>query len=167
MKMLYYAQINSLISYSISMWGPMVTGSLINQIQTMQDKAVKCIDLTLSKDAIYSTHKILTVGQLIELEMSKLGYRLVNNLLPNQLSKALKTDHCNQSTLKTHRYNTRLRAVPNLPKATHSRYGNSYLFQALSVYSKLPATATNQTNLKAFVGKCKAYIIECTNNGTT
>ena len=121
---------------------------------------MKCIDLTLSKDAIYSTYKILTVSQMIELEMSKLGYRLVNNLLPNQLSKALKTDLCNRSTLKTHRYNTRLRAVPNLPKATHSRYRNSYLFQALSVYSKLPATAINQTNLEAFAGKCKAYLLE-------
>ena len=167
MKMLYYAQINSLISYSISMWGPMVTRCLINQVQMLQDKAVKCIDLTLSKDAIYSTYKILTVSQMIELEMSKLGYRLVNNLLPNQLSKALQTDHCNRSMLKTHRYNTRLRAVPNLPKATHSRYINSYLFQALSIYSKLPATAINQTNLKVFAGKCKAYLLEQANNCTT
>ena len=166
MKMLYYAQINSLISYGISMWGPMVTRCLINQIQTLQEKAMKCIDLTLSKDAIYSTYKILTVSQMIELEMSKLGYRLVNNLLPNQLSKALQTDRCNRSTLKTHWYNTRLRAVPNLPKATHSRYRNSYLFQALSIYSKLPATITNQTNLKAFAGKCKAHLLEWENNCT-
>ena len=167
MKMLYYAQINSLISYGISMWGPMVTRCLINQVQTLQDKAVKCIDLMLSKDTIYSTYKILTVSQMIELEMSKLGYHLVNNLLPNQLSKALQTDHCNRSTLKTHRYNTRLRAVPILPKATHSRYRNSYLFQALSIYSKLPATAINQTNLKAFAGKCKAHLLERANNCTT
>ena len=106
-------------------------------------------------------------SQMIELEMSKLGFHLVNNLLPNQLSKALQTDHCNRSMLKTHRYNTRLRAVPNLPKATHSRYRNSYLFQALSIYSKLPATVINQTNLKAFAGKCKAHILERENNCTT
>ena len=160
MKMLYYAQINSLISYSISMWGPMVTRCLINQVQTLQDKAVKCIDLRLSKDAVYSTYKILSVSQMIEREMSKLGFRLVNNLLLNQLSKALQTDHCNRSMLKTHQYNTRLRAVPNLPKATHSRYRNSYLFQALSIYSKLPATVINQTSLKAFTGKCKAHLLE-------
>ena len=102
MKMLYYAQINSLISYGISMWGPMVARCLINQVQTLQDKAMKCIDLRLSKDAVYSNYKILSVSQMMELEMSKLGFRLVNNLLPNQLSKALQTDHCNRSTLKTH-----------------------------------------------------------------
>ena len=158
--MLYYAQINSLISYGISMWGPMVTRCLINQVQMLQDKAVKCIDLSLSKDAVYSTYKILAVSQMIELEMSKLGFRLVNNLLPNQLSKALQTNHCNRTMLKTHRYDTRCRAVPNPPKATHSRYRNSYLFQALSIYSKLPATVTNQTNLKAFAGKCKAHLLE-------
>ena len=166
MKMLYYAQINSLISYGISMWGPMVTCCLVNQVQTLQDKVVKCIDLSLSKDAVYSTYKILAVGQMIELEMSKLGFRLVNNLLLNHLSKALQTVYCDRSTLKTHRYDTRHRAVPNLPKATHSRYRNSYLFQALSIYSKLPATITNQTNLKAFAGKCKAYLIS-SNEKTT
>ena len=102
MKMLYYAQINSLISYGISMWGPMVSRCLINQIQTLQDKAVKCIDLSLNKDLVYNTYKILTVNQMIELEMCKLGFCLVNNLLPKPLTKALQTDHCDQSTLKTH-----------------------------------------------------------------
>ena len=160
MKMLYYAQINSLISYSISMWGLMVTRCLVNQVQTLPDKAVKCIDLSLSKDVVYRTYKILAVDQMIELEMCKLGFHLVNNLLPNQLSKALQTDHCDRSTLKTHRYDTRHRAVPNLPKATHSIYRNSYLFQALSIYNKLPATITNQMNLKAFACKCKAHLLE-------
>ena len=167
MKMLYYVQINSLISYGISMWGPMVTHCLINQVQSLQDKAVKYIDHRLNKDLVYSTYKILTVRQMIELEMSKLGFHLVNNLLPNQLSYALQTDHCNWSMLKTHRYNTRLRAVPNLPKVTHSRYRNSYLFHALSTYSKLPSSAINQTNLKAFTGKCKAYLLERENNCAT
>ena len=158
--MLYYAQINSLISYGISMWGPMVTHCLINQVQTLQDKAVKCIDLSLNKDVVYHTYKILTVNQMIELEMCKLGFCLVKNLLPKPLTKVLQTDHCNQSTSKTHRYETRHRAVPNFPKATHSRYRNSYLFQALSVYSKLPAIITNQTNLKVFACKCKAHLLE-------
>ena len=73
MKMLYYAQINSLISYGISMWGPMVTRCLVNQVQTLQNKAVKCIDLSLSKDAVYSTYKILAVGQMIELGNEQTG----------------------------------------------------------------------------------------------
>ena len=158
MKMLYYAQINSLISYG--MWGPMVNHSLVNQVQALQDKAVKCIDLNLSRDAVYRTHKILAVDQMIKFEMCKLGYHLVNNLLLIQLSKALQTDHCDRSTLKTHQYDTRRRDVPNLPKATHSRYRNSYLFQALSIYSRLPLNITNQTSLKAFACKCKAILLE-------
>ena len=83
------------------MWGPMVTRCLVNQVQALQDKAVKCIDLSLSKDVVYHTHKILAVDQMIKLEMCKMGYRLVNNLLPIQLSRALQTDHCDRSTLKT------------------------------------------------------------------
>ena len=49
MKMLYYTQINSLITYGISMWGPMANRCLINQIQNLQDKAVKCIASTSGK----------------------------------------------------------------------------------------------------------------------
>ena len=121
MKILYYAQMNSLISYGISAWGPMVSHGLINQIQTLQDKAVKCIDLNLKKNEVYYTYKILTVNQMIELEMCKLGYRLVKNLLPTPLTKALQTNHLDRCIWKSHRYETRHRNVPNLPRATHSR----------------------------------------------
>ena len=158
--MLYYAQINSLILYGISMWGLMTTRCLINQIQTLQDKAVKCIDVSLKKDAVYRMHKILTVNQMIKLEMCKLGFRMTKNLLPKPLTKALKTDHCDRSMVKTHRYETRHRAVPNLPKANHSRYRTSYLFQVVSVYSRLPHALTNQVHVKAFTSKCKAYLLE-------
>ena len=116
--------------------------------------------LNLRKDAVYRTYKILAVDQMIELEMCKLGFRLVKNLLPKPLLKALQTDHYDRSTTKSHRYETRYRTVPNLPKATHSRYRNSYLFQAVSVYSKLPVIITNQTVLKGFASKCKAYLLE-------
>ena len=61
-----------------------------NQVQTLQDKAVKCIDLSLKKDVVYRTYKILTVNQMIELEMCKLGFHLVKNLLPKPLSKVYK-----------------------------------------------------------------------------
>ena len=160
MKTLYYAQIHSNITYGISMWGPMASCHLRNQIKTLQNKAVKLINHRLEKGSVCKTHGILNVDQLIDLELCKLGYRLMNNLLPKLLSKALLQDQHNQSLQKTHRYNTRHKSVPNLPKAINSRYQNSYLFQAVSTYSKLPEHVTKQTHLKGFTSKCKNYLME-------
>ena len=159
MKVLYYAQFHRILSYGISMWGPMSNRSLINQIQKLQDKAVKCIDNGSVKTDVYKTHKILSVDQLIELELCKLEFCLVNNLLPSLLARALQSDQHDRSTAKTHHYHTRRRTVPNLPKATHSRYRSSFLFQAISMYDKLPISITTKTNLKAFIGRCKNYLL--------
>ena len=153
MKTLYYAQIHSIIVYGIAMWGPMVSRQQLKQIQNLQDKAVKLIDHQFEKGNIYKAHVILNVSQLINLELCKLGYCLTNNLLPKPLSKALLLDQNNQNLSKTHRYDTRRKSVPNLPKATNSRYRNSYLFQAISTYSKLPDCVTKQTHLKGFITK--------------
>ena len=125
----------------------------------MQDKAVKCIDPNLRTGIVYHTYKILTVDQMIELELCKLGFCMVNDLLPKPLLKAQQMDHHDQSTTNLS-YETRNRAVPNLPKATHSRYRNSYLYQAMSVYSKLPPSITNQTRLNGFTNKCKVYSLK-------
>ena len=44
LKSLYYMQIHSNIIYGISMWGPMTGCGLMNQIQSIQDKAVTCLE---------------------------------------------------------------------------------------------------------------------------
>ena len=140
----------------------MASHQQLKQIQNLQDKAVKLIDHQSKKVNIYKAHAILNVSQLIDLELCKLGYRLANELLPKPLSKALLLDQNNQSLSKTHRYDTRCKSIPNLPKVTSSRYRNSYLFKAISTYSKLPDHITKQTHLRGFVTKCKNYLTEQT-----
>ena len=158
LKTLYYAQIHSLITYGIAMWGPMANQHQLKQIQKQQDKAVKQIDFMHSKEDNYKKHRILNVHQLITLELCKLGYRLTHKLLPKPLANALLSDHYNNNLGKTHKYNTRHKTTPNLPRASNSRYRSSYLFQALSVYSKLPDSVTTQSNLKSFNKRCKHYL---------
>ena len=106
------SNISSNISYTISMWGPMASCCLINQIQAVQDKAVLCIKLGLKPTQAYHKHKILTVDCMIELEMCKLGYRMTNNMLPKPLYCALQMDQHEKSTVKLHRYETRNKPIP-------------------------------------------------------
>ena len=160
MKTLYYAQINSIIAYGISMWGPMASHHQLKQIQNQHYKAVKLIDYKHKKGDTYRTHWILNVHQLTKLELCKLGYRLTNNLLPKPLTNELLSDQHNKNLGKMHGYNTRHKSIPNLPRANNSRYRSSYIFQAISAYSKLPDSVTKQPTLKSFISRCKQHLIE-------
>ena len=144
--------------YAISMWGPMASRCLISQIQMIQNKAVSCIEPGLKPNLVYHKHKILTVDLMIKLELCKLGYQMTNNMLPKPLCHALQTDHHERSTAKLHNYETRNKLIPNLLRASHSQYRNSYLFKAISVYSKLPTEIINQPRFSSFTSKCKAYL---------
>ena len=117
MKSLYYAQIHSNISYALSLWGPMTSNHIINQIQHIQNKAVSCIDIDLSMEQIYLKHGILPVPKMIHLELCKLGFKFINNMLPKPLTNALMTDHRYSSIEKVHRYETRNKCVPTCPES--------------------------------------------------
>ena len=45
MKSLYYMQIHSNINYALALWGPMAKYQDIKQIQSIQDKALQCIEV--------------------------------------------------------------------------------------------------------------------------
>ena len=109
-------------------------------------------------DQIYTKYGILPIQKMIDLELCKLGFKLINNLLPMPLSRAFMADHREISTVKIHQYNTRNKGVPNLPNIKNTRYRRSFLFQAVSHYSKLPHELTNLRNLPLFVKKCKKHL---------
>ena len=158
LKSLYYAQIHSNIIYGLSMWGPMTGCGLMNQIQSIQDKAVACIEAGKKIKETYRKHGILKVDELVKVELCKLGYKLTHHMLRTPVSDALLTDHHDVSMAKTHQYNTRCKSVPNLLKVRNNRHRHSYLFEVVSVYSKLPSEITNTEGLGSFVKKCKEHI---------
>ena len=131
MKSLYYAQIHSNINYALVLWGPMAKYQDIKQIQSIQDKALRCIEMNSRVELVYHKHGILPLSKMILLELYKLGYKLVNELLPKPLMRALKSDHKQSSTEKTHRYKTRNKSTPNLPIVNNNRYRKSFLFKAI------------------------------------
>ena len=159
-KSLYYAQIHSNINYALVLWGPMAKYRDIKQIQSIQDKALRCIETNSRVELVYHKHGILPLLKMILLELYKLGYKLINELLPNPLMMTLKSDHKQSSTEKTHRYKTRNKNIPNLPIVNNNRYRNSFLFKAIVEYSKLPTAIKQQRSYHTFVGKCKHYLRE-------
>ena len=81
-KSLYYAQIHSNINYALVLWGPMAKYRDIKQIQSIQDKALRCIEMNSRVELVYHKHGILPLSKMILLELYKRGYKLINELLP-------------------------------------------------------------------------------------
>ena len=140
-------------------WGPMLNEQRIKQLQNLQNRAIK--QIVPNEDVLHSMKllNILTVKKLIRLEILKLGYKVCNGMLPKPLEICITTDHNSQSTTKQHKYNTRLKHVPNLPKVMNKLYRNSPLFDCVKQYQKLPISLQQEAKFNKFVYHVKKLLV--------
>ena len=107
--------------------------------------------------------KVLPVHDLIILENVKFGYKVMNNLLPYKIKSCTYTDAKGCSLKKTHRYNTRQKDTPNLPKAKTSKYLMSVFCRGIKLYNELPNYTKMKKSLAGFCSVCKkTYLSNCT-----
>ena len=85
----------------------MTTQDNLSRIQSVQNKCVEIISKNKNTELTYKNLKILKIKELIKMQEIKVGYRLINKLLPNKISQQLQSDSKKKSLLKTHTYNTR------------------------------------------------------------
>ena len=156
---LYYAQIYSHLNYGILCWGSMINQSERKSIKKIQNQCVSLIDPKLSIHEIYKTHNLLKLHRLIELSNLKFGHQFKQGSLPRKIMESITYDHKNKSLVKTHQYKTWNKKFPNLPQATHKLYRNSFLYQSLLKYSKLPASIKQIDNKDTFIKACKKHLL--------
>ena len=108
----------------------------------------------------FNREEMLTLTQLITLENQKLGYKLYTDLLPAQMSVALKTDSNRMNLTKTHKYNTRCRNLPYRPTAMSKHYHTSYLIQSIKDYGQLSLELRNIKTLGTFTHKLKQNLLK-------
>ena len=84
--------------------------------------------------------KIPTVNQLINIELCKFFYKLVNKKLPISLMDCVLSDSKGCSLLKSHKYGTRKKHLPNLPIVCDVQYKRSFLTRSNVLYNELPNT---------------------------
>ena len=134
----YFGQIYSNLCYGIGIWGPMVSVIQMNKLIKLQNRCVQQINPTVSLVDTYAMHSLLKLPQIIQLEQIKLGYKLSHNMLPSQVAREMLTDQKSQSIVKTHKYQTRKKTIPNRPNIRCQLYRSSYLYQAPLAFSKSP-----------------------------
>ena len=159
MKMLYYAQIYSHLSYCVVLWGSMLSSTFRKNLQTLQNKCVKLLNINKSVDYLYAKHHVLKLDHVIDLEQKKLGYKLIHGELPVNLEKLILTDSFGTTLKKQHCYNTRGKQLPNLPNHISKTYNESFLLQSLKKFNGLDPTVKTCKTLNAFARKVKKTAI--------
>ena len=151
-KILYFAQIYSHIAYSLSIWGPMATKKDIKKLQPLQMKCLQCIT---------SNHmtNFLLFENLIKLELAKFGWKVTNDLLPTALQECAQTNQFGNTLIKSHRYTTGNKGIPNIPHTVCKQYTNSLFCKSISFFYTLPLELKNINNYNIFCNRINKYLL--------
>ena len=158
-KILYHAQIESILTYGLGTWGYLINKNQQKTLQVIQNQAIRTIEPRLHTAEAYKKHKILNINQLTQLENYKIWKKLDMGTLPRNLSAALTVDHNKRNLHKQHDYATRAKSLPNLPNVHSHLYRTSLLFRGLRDYQLLSAAIRKERNFMTFVSKCKTFLL--------
>ena len=158
-RLIYHSHIGSHIQYGLLLWGNGTQKQLIDKVQKIQDKCIKYITNRPANTQEYKDLKILKIRELILLANYNFGYKLQKGLLPPITKSICLADSKRKSLIKTHKYSTRNRNVPNLPLKASSKYLNSFLCKGPSSILGLPTEIKSKQNLQTFRSACKKILL--------
>lgn len=142
---IYYAQIYSVISYNIVVWGQAVDASRIFIIQKRIIRLIYNLDYRQSCRDTFKKKGLLT---FISIYLYKLlCYIYVNN------------DKINKNS-NFHQYQTRNKDAYSLNKCFHSSYKKSPLYAGCYFFNILPEYLKNINSLNEFKHRLKKFLIE-------
>ena len=152
-KILYYAQIYSHLACSLSVLGPMAPKNDIRKLESLQAKCLQCISNNNYNSSFHS------YTSLIKLELAKFGWKLKNCQLPTALQECAQTNQCGKMSIKSHRYTTRNKGIPNIPHTASKHYSNSIFCRSISYFYTLPSEIKTINNYRSFCRKMKLYLL--------
>ena len=157
-KILYYAQIYSHITYGLTVWGNMCYQQQRTKLQKIQDTCITLIYGNCERTT-YKKLKILNINELIKLQHYKYTHKLIHKELPIKLQLLGNRDSKNLSLTKQHAYNTRNKAIPNLPSTNSHQYKKSFMYQSLKDFMDLPTDVRQLKKYEIFVNACKKHLL--------
>lgn len=145
LKAVYYALVESQLSYGILAWGA-AANKYLNKLEVIQKWILKIIfskELTFSSDTLYKEACVLDTRQLFALK--SLIFNFKNKTTSN-------IDHCYQTRHKMSSVH-----VPKMLKTIGQR---SFTYLIPKIYNKLPENLKIVNSLNMFKNKIKMWILE-------
>ena len=158
LRSVYYAHIQSHLSYAISIWGSMISTKQIKKLQKIQNTCLKVIEPSMTSSESCKKLKILRLSQLVTLELNKSAYKRNHNLVPLKLAQCMNCDASGKSLKKQHQYLTRNKHLLNLLLINTKKYQKSFLMKSISLYSALPKEIMDCQTLHKFAQAVKEYL---------
>ena len=151
---IYYAHIYSHLSYSLVVWGSMLSATLKEDLFRVQKACIRLIHKKKKNapmDELFRKSEILKFPDLIKLELIKFGYRIRNGLLPNPIQYIMNS----KGKRKEHRYPTHNKNISNIQAHMSVQFNNSLVCKGLSVLCSTGKKIKGAYNLKACIKKFK------------
>ena len=99
--------------------------------------------------------QILWLLEMIVLELAKYDFKISHLQYPAKIHDIANTN----GRLKQHRYPTRHKNIPNIPKHTTTEFNSSYLCKGIKTYNNLSFKLKSIHNLKVFTWEMKNYLL--------
>ena len=125
--LVYCSHLESHIQYGILLWGNGTGKEQINILKKKQNKAFQYV--TNKRTALENKKElgVLNINSMIELANLKFGYKALHHLLPPITTEICMSDSRNNPLTKNHKYDTRYKRTPYLPKNASKQYIDSFL----------------------------------------
>lgn len=149
-RTLYFSTVHCHLTYGLSVWGPMANKSQLRKLFILQKKCVRFIAneaYNAHTNPIFKKLKILKLEDMIDLELSKVGYKCYYKIVPNPIQALF------SNNAEYHNYNTRHRYDPTIQRHKSSIYHRSILCKLPYTWSKLSHNLKNRKHIKSFTKK--------------
>ena len=154
---IYYVFISIVIYFTAFLYQvePYQTKISSNSLQNSCFRMINNSSKRAHVNLIYMSLNLLPINQIPTLEFQKFGYKLYHKNLPTAIIKGMERIGSISSGLKTHRYGTRLKSLPNVLPHRSPRFNRSFLCKAIMSLTKLPSDIQNLKSEKSFIKKIK------------
>ena len=157
LRNIYFGHIHSHILYGISVWGSMISQSMVKEIYMIQKKCVHLMrpfGKWTNIPQIFTELRLMPVQNMIKFAMCKLGYNVSQKQYPEPILKLFDKF----GGQKVHRYPTRNKHIPNLQRGHTEQYRNSFLCRSIVEYNSLPIGLKTTTTSGLFLSQLKSYL---------
>ena len=156
-RRIYFTNVESHFKYALSVWGPMLKMKQLKKLKKAANKSIRTLCNAKTRVRLshyYNKARIQELEKLIEIELLKISFRYVNDLLPARI--------CNLFEMASHDHYTRNRNSLRSSIHTSNKYNQSFLGKSPSLWLSISNSKINSKSMKEFLKNVVNWKVMCT-----